>query len=389
MEDLLSSNGVLPPAHVRLKREIITHRLPPSQPLSLGAPSKARAEADASVVGVSSVPKSTGAETQSQAQVVRKELHTGNTTQATGAQADTLSAESILEPTLDRTTQDPTAKGRTGAGIDTHAHAHTNKGGSASGSTGLVTGGVDTNTNTNTGAKTNTDIDANAVVPAGEAVTAALPSNGSLAMGSTPNTTDDSMATENAAGEQESSVNDPCLPLGLVDEHETYRLIGTGDFHKCRRALQPLLNITDNCHNDLFCAFNNMDQPQIDFQNVQFLGLSEFWYTLKSIFKEADLMYNSTDFEGVAAEFCATRWNDLEKKWENGAFPPDVALSRIRNQCFKSAWVTTTFHQGHGFPEMYQLQPVSKVNGIEMQWTLGAMLLLAVKNHKEMVSTHA
>eukprot|EP01134_Creolimax_fragrantissima_P002717 CFRG2717T1 len=179
------------------------------------------------------------------------------------------------------------------------------------------------------------------------------------------------------------TVNDPCLPVGLTEEMETCTLRGTGDFHSCQSALQPLLNISSKCAADLYCAFNDVNQPQIDFQRVEFLGLSEFWYTLKSIFKQADLLYNSTDFEDTSQAFCSTPWSTLQERFENGYFPPSVEINRIKIQCFKSAWVTTTFHQGHRFPKTYPLKAVSRLNGVEMQWTLGAMLLLAINNRKE------
>jgi Golgi nucleoside diphosphatase len=63
-----------------------------------------------------------------------------------------------------------------------------------------------------------------------------------------------------------------------------YRLRGTGDFLACRSLLEPLLNITHDCLEAAYCAFNNMYQPPIDFRKDEFWGLSEFWYTFDDIF---------------------------------------------------------------------------------------------------------
>lgn len=48
--------------------------------------------------------------------------------------------------------------------------------------------------------------------------------------------------------------------------------------------LEPLLNITHECLEAAYCAFNDVYQPTIDYGNHEFWGLSEFWYTFEDIF---------------------------------------------------------------------------------------------------------
>ena len=48
-----------------------------------------------------------------------------------------------------------------------------------------------------------------------------------------------------------------------------------------------------------------------------------------------------------------------------------------RRQCFKAAWLAAVLHDGHHFPEDFDLfESVMEVKGTEVQWTLGAMVYL-------------
>eukprot|EP00124_Ichthyophonus_hoferi_P002653 Ihof_evm5s190 gene=Ihof_evmTU5s190 len=175
---------------------------------------------------------------------------------------------------------------------------------------------------------------------------------------------------------------DPCLPPGLKDQIPTplesravYMVVGTGNFTQCRQAMLPLLNISDTCRVSPTCSFNGVFQPAINFNNTEFWGLSEFWYSTNDVFKLGTTTYDSKTFDGIAEEYCSTSWTELNERYKAGQYPGAIER-RIANQCYKAAWITATLHDGHRFPLNYPLKPVAEVNGVDVQWTLGAMIYL-------------
>eukprot|EP00123_Amoebidium_parasiticum_P009323 comp19396_c1_seq1/m.22437 comp19396_c1_seq1/g.22437 ORF comp19396_c1_seq1/g.22437 comp19396_c1_seq1/m.22437 type:complete len:695 (-) comp19396_c1_seq1:148-2232(-) len=176
--------------------------------------------------------------------------------------------------------------------------------------------------------------------------------------------------------------DDPCLPVGMEDpapspagDNSRYVLVGTGQFQQCRDSMKPLLNISTQCSLSPTCSFNGVFQPPIDFASAEFWGLSEFWYTINDIFLLGNQTYDHEVFDRVAANFCSTPWPELQRRFNEGMYPGAMER-RVAHQCYKAAWITATLHHGHRFPLDYPLRPVSKLDGVEVQWTLGAMLYL-------------
>ena len=52
-----------------------------------------------------------------------------------------------------------------------------------------------------------------------------------------------------------------------------------------------------------------------------------------------------------------------------------MTCTYFRNQCFKSAWMTTVMHEGLKFPTDYnKFHSVALINNRDVQWTMGALL---------------
>ncbi|XP_061836508.1 ectonucleoside triphosphate diphosphohydrolase 4 isoform X1 [Nerophis lumbriciformis] len=172
----------------------------------------------------------------------------------------------------------------------------------------------------------------------------------------------------------ESPLLDPCLPADLDDEiswsSQMLHLRGTGDFDQCRRVLQPLLNRT----NENQTSLSGVYQPTVDFGNSQFFGFSEFYYCTEDVLRMGG-DYNASKYAQAAKNYCATPWKTLSERFDSGLYAFHADLHRLKNQCFKSAWMYEVLHSGFSFPTDYKnLKTASSVYDKEVQWTLGAIL---------------
>ena len=85
-----------------------------------------------------------------------------------------------------------------------------------------------------------------------------------------------------------STHTDPCLTLEYketgLNRGEPYSLIGTGNFLKCQEVLTPLLNLTTPCAKRP-CSLNGVHQPLIDYNQSEFYGFSEYWYSMHDVLR--------------------------------------------------------------------------------------------------------
>lgn len=208
---------------------------------------------------------------------------------------------------------------------------------------------------------------------------------------------------ESDAGE----VPDPCLPKGLrttptgelVDTASASgrTLLGTGDFTSCLKQTYPLLGKDAPCADEP-CLLNGQHVPAIDFDVNHFVGVSEYWHTTHGVFGKGDTAYDLKGYQSKVEEFCTDDWNSIAGKID--ARKKDNA-KEAQEACFKASWLINVLHDGIGIPRlglehtahvnaskgaleeakekgfMDTFQPMDKVDGIEVSWTLGPMVLYA------------
>merc|ERR1712142_525267 len=104
----------------------------------------------------------------------------------------------------------------------------------------------------------------------------------------------------------------------------------------------------------------------------EFFGFSEFYYTSEDTLKIAG-EWNLDTFKRKSREYCATEWHQILANWCANRYKADE--NRIKNQCFKSAWVSLVLHRGLNFPVSgKKLTSLQTINGTEAQWALGALI---------------
>ncbi|KAH3898844.1 apyrase SCDLUD_005183 [Saccharomycodes ludwigii] len=190
------------------------------------------------------------------------------------------------------------------------------------------------------------------------------------------------------------TIVDPCLPKNAKTEFyykgskkNKFDVVGSGDYEQCVKSIYPLLLKNLPCKEEP-CLFNGVHAPAIDFYKDKFVGVSEYWYTANDIFQLGG-EYNFETFSEHVKAFCESDWKEIEKISENGGYnkiPKDFLL----DSCFKANWILNILHEGFELPrinvdtkvpdehqqsEHIPFQSVSDIDGFELTWTLGKILL--------------
>ncbi|KAJ2801112.1 Golgi apyrase, partial [Coemansia guatemalensis] len=186
-------------------------------------------------------------------------------------------------------------------------------------------------------------------------------------------------AKEDATGAV-PSIEDPCLPTGLLlpTTDGSAVLRGGGRFSECVAATEPLLNLT-SCPIEP-CLLAGVPAPKIDFALQRFVGVSEYWYASHDYLGLGGL-WDVERFERQAARFCRRPWAELQRLLPSSSGDENVMRAgRLQMQCFKAAWLVNVLHKGFGVPRglSSNFESVDRVGDVEVSWTLGALLMLRV-----------
>lgn len=224
-------------------------------------------------------------------------------------------------------------------------------------------------------------------------------------------------ALKESTNANEMELPDPCLPKGLevtedgkpispgsdVAKGKALRLVGTGKFQECLQRTKPLLEKDVPCLDDP-CLLNGVHVPLIDFDVNHFVGVSEYWHTTHEIFEMAhkDKSYDWHTYQDRVNEFCGTNWKAIQKDVEAHKWGKKVDETTALEVCFKASWLINVLHEGIGIPRigledmngghngtkevldkakkkgyLEPFQAINKIEGTEVSWTLGKMVLYA------------
>lgn len=119
-----------------------------------------------------------------------------------------------------------------------------------------------------------------------------------------------------------------------------------------------------------------------DILDQQFYAFSEYWYTTRDVLSLPPESFTADQFAKASKDLCSADISDFHRVFEmfkQNKFNKNANEDRVRQQCFKSAWLDVILFDGHGFPRNLpakSILPVSSIGDTEVQWTLGAVLTL-------------
>ncbi|KPM40062.1 hypothetical protein AK830_g6473 [Neonectria ditissima] len=207
----------------------------------------------------------------------------------------------------------------------------------------------------------------------------------------------------------EKELPDPCLPKGLrttlagelvEGDSKDPILVGTGMFDECLLKTYPLLGKELPCE-DQPCLVNGQHVPAIDFDINHFVGVSEYWHSTHGVFGGKHKAYDLATYQTKVKEFCSQDWDDIEDDLdlEKRKKSPEEKAEEARQACFKASWLINMLYDGIGIPRVGleggpgsnatkddpdhdkgfadPFRPMDKIEGVELSWTLGKMVLYA------------
>ncbi|CEP60382.1 apyrase LALA0_S01e09472g [Lachancea lanzarotensis] len=194
------------------------------------------------------------------------------------------------------------------------------------------------------------------------------------------------------------TITDPCMLKGSSSEFKfkdmDFKVTGSGNYEHCSKSIFPLLRKDTPCREEP-CLFDGVHAPAIDFYKDKFVGTSEFWYTANDVFQTGG-EYNFYDFSLEVKQFCETDWGEVEELSKTGRFK-DLSPKLLLDSCFKANWILSVLHEGFEMPRVgielpsndddedvdkaevvaaaAAFQSTDSVNGYELSWTLGKIVL--------------
>ncbi|KJK89972.1 hypothetical protein H633G_06212 [Metarhizium anisopliae BRIP 53284] len=206
-------------------------------------------------------------------------------------------------------------------------------------------------------------------------------------------------------------IPDPCMPNGLrsyLGENSGLgksiigkTLVGTGAFDECLKRTYPLLRKDAPCE-DHPCLLNGQHVPAIDFEVNHFIGVSEYWHTTHGVFGKEQQAYDLASYQQKVLAFCSREWASIESDIVKRKKSAAQKIQDAQEACFKASWLINVLYEGIGIPRLglglssrpsfnttydkpgngrqdllNSFQPIDTVEGVEVSWTLGKMVLYA------------
>ncbi|KAL2755235.1 hypothetical protein ACRALDRAFT_2042984 [Sodiomyces alcalophilus JCM 7366] len=206
-------------------------------------------------------------------------------------------------------------------------------------------------------------------------------------------------------------VLDPCMPSGLrttlnneslprTVPNTEFTLVGTGNFSGCLAKTEPLLRKDAPCIDEP-CLLNGEHVPLIDFSINRFVGVSEYWHTTHGVFGGKHEAYKPVTYQQRVLDFCSRSWDEVIADLMDRKVKGKV--EDAQEACFKASWLINILYEGIGFPRfgvehdlsfdsniseinietgkersfVAPFQPLNRIGGVEVSWTLGRVILYA------------
>lgn len=208
-----------------------------------------------------------------------------------------------------------------------------------------------------------------------------------------------------------AEIPDPCMPRGLrisvgeetgadiISSGKT--LVGIGAFDECLKKTYPLLRKDAPCE-DHPCLLDGQHVPAIDFEVNHFVGVSEYWHATHGVFGKEQQAYDLATYQHKVLDFCNREWATIKSGITKRKKTTEQKVQEAQGACFKASWLINVLYEGIGIPRLgidpvpkpgfnatnekpnigkqgflNPFQPIDTIEGVEVSWTLGKMVLYA------------
>jgi len=164
---------------------------------------------------------------------------------------------------------------------------------------------------------------------------------------------------------------DPCHNTGYSghvirnSDQASLEWTGSGDYASCLAQVEELFGFNETCY-DGSCSFDGVYQPEL---HGRFYAMSTYASVVQMVGlkKEGGKLQEMVD---KARDVCAMTKEDVIEHYGNNSFT-DVL-------CHSLTYMHTILNKGFGFPlSSDAIMYDGDINGVELSWTLGAMLYQA------------
>lgn len=193
----------------------------------------------------------------------------------------------------------------------------------------------------------------------------------------------------------ESRVENPCAFVDNVQEWQGHNLVGTGDAQACRQEIQKLIAHPTESTDANGTVVAGVEHPRV---TGKFLAMSMFFYGLDSLrlwatnHPEAHATLNANwptptlhELTEALPGLCSRHWDDIRNDENTHQFTrPEI----LPHRCVESVYMVTLLRDGFGFdPHARDISYTFRVDGSEVEWTLGLALALNRAKRREAQET--
>lgn len=164
-------------------------------------------------------------------------------------------------------------------------------------------------------------------------------------------------------GSSEGLIDNPCLNIGFNESSAVfefnninYTMSGRSNYSECAKLVEQYLFNEE--------AFPRPSSPI----HGHFFAFTGFVYTPEFLGLPEDASIEMIRQEGV--KYCNLTWVQVLEKY------PSTPSRFLANYCFNAAYIVTILETGYGFDanSRTQITFIEEVDGVSLDWTMGAML---------------
>lgn len=190
-------------------------------------------------------------------------------------------------------------------------------------------------------------------------------------------------AVEKALIAKQSSsdtVNHPCLPNGFTETEGDIKYAGTGNFEECQAIIKSAVFTKQQdkvaaCEKTSSqCFWNGVAGPGLKPSEQKVWAFENFFYTMSGVGEmkadESSHEFAIEDYARVAKDMCGKPWDAIE-----AAYPKDTQPKEYnKDWCFSALYAYSFLTSGLGLDAKQTIMIGNKVEGVGIDWALGAVL---------------